>query len=58
MIDISKSLIDATIVVKLLKEKSSAKSNEDLYQLEMHGRALRQISNDILAWIANEREVK
>ena len=53
--DISKLLIDATLVVKLMKEKSSAKSNENLYGIEIDARALRQISNDILTWVETSR---
>jgi hypothetical protein len=54
--DISQLLIDATTVIKVMKQKSSAASKEDLYGLEMDARALRQISNQLLTWVDEKRK--
>ena len=53
--DISKYLIDATTIVKIMKEKSAPASKENLFALEMDARALRQISNCILQWIEDKK---
>jgi len=54
--DISQLLIDATTVIKVMKQKASPANNEDLYSLEMASRALRSISNEMLTWVDSQRK--
>jgi hypothetical protein len=55
MNDISKLLIDASTAIKVMKEKTANMSNENLFDLENHSRALRQISNEMLDWVKQKR---
>ncbi len=56
MKDISKLLIDASTAIKLMKEKTANMSNENLFDLKNHSRALRQISNEMLEWVEQQRQ--
>jgi hypothetical protein len=55
MKDISKLLLDASTAIKLMKEKTATMSNENLFDVENHSRALRQISNEMLEWVEHQR---
>ncbi len=56
MKDISKLVIDASTAIKLIKEKTSNMSNENLFDVENHSKALRQISNEMLDWVKHKRK--
>jgi hypothetical protein len=55
MKDISKLLLDASTAIKLMKEKTANMSNENLFDVENHSRALRQIANEMLEWVEQKR---
>jgi hypothetical protein len=56
MTDISQLLLDATTIIKVMKEKSANMSNENLFDLENHSRALRQISKQMLEYVDEKRK--
>ena len=55
MKDISKLLLDASTAIKLMKEKTANMSNENLFDVENYSKALRQISNEMLDWVSQQR---
>jgi hypothetical protein len=56
MKDISKLLLDASIAIKLLKEKTASVSNENLFDIENYSKSLRQISNEMLEWVKQKKQ--
>lgn len=56
MKDISKLVLDAATAIKLIKEKTANMSNENLFDVENHSKALRQISNEMLDWVKHKRK--
>ena len=55
MKDISQLVLDAATAIKLIKEKTANKSNENLFDIENHSKALRQISNEMLEYVKQKR---
>lgn len=58
MKDISQLVLDASTAIKLIKEKTANMSNENLFNIENHSKALRQISNEMLDWVKQQRDSK
>lgn len=56
MKDISQLVLDASTALKLIKEKTANMSNENLFDIENHSRALRQIANEMLKYVEQKRQ--
>jgi hypothetical protein len=56
MKDISQLVLDASTAIKLIKEKTANMSNENLFDIENHSKALRQIATEMLKYVEQKRQ--